>query len=668
LEEGSLSADLILAASSLWLATAILAPLRAVRAALRYLLSAGCVLGVAACLMALPNAIARVEFPFALASQRIAFALEPSALWLLGFGLVPAIFSCWLGSPLAGRSGTWWAGASFSLLGALGVFGLQDGMSMLVAWEVMSLGGAVMLVGERACDAQGKPVLLMLALLEVGAIALVFAVLLLDQGAAGIGFGSFDAHASRSSALLSWIAGIALLIGFGAKLGLIPFYEWFPRAYSSGSGATGVLFSGVVLNAAYFALSRGWNSWLGLADNDGAAFGLGVVAIAIGVVSAVLAVLFAFQQDDWRALLSYSSAENASVAVAMLGVTQLFRSDHLNDLAGLAWTVALLHLAGHALAKGGLFLVADGIQASTGNYDIVPRGWIRNSGFMLGVGALFAAMSLASIPPQAGFVSEWYVFQSVFQGFHLSAFAGRLVLVLAGAGLALAAAVALATFVKLFGLGLLGLPDPECQPPIPRRSAAAVGVLGLCVLAVAVGAPLWLNALASGAQTLFQVNSPQAMVSGWLLVPLTDKFAFISPSKLIIAMPLLALIPFVLLRLATRRPVRRTAVWFGGMTAHVREAMTTPLTFSNAMRTFYSFVYQPTMSTEREHEQREYFIKRLVFSEGVTDLFGRHLFDPAVRVVTWCADRLRALQSGNLNFYLALIGGLLVAILALTLI
>ncbi|NML96380.1 hydrogenase 4 subunit B [Paraburkholderia sp. RP-4-7] len=665
-----MSADLILAASVLWLATAILSPVRSVRALPRYLLAAGCVLGVAACLIALPTATPRVEFPFALASQRIAFALEPSALWLLGFGLVPATFACWLGSPLSGRSGTWWAGASLSLLGALGVFGLQDGMSMLVAWEVMSLGGAVMLAGERehAREADGKPVLLMLALLEVGAIALVFAILLLDHASADIGFDAFSAHAPHTSALLSWAAGIALLIGFGAKLGLIPFYEWFPRAYSSGSGATGALFSGVVLNAAYFALSRGWNSWLGVAHDSGTAFGLGVVAIAIGVVSAVLAILFAFQQDDWRALLSYSSAENASVAVAMLGVTQLFRSDHLNDLAGLAWTVALLHLAGHSLAKGALFLVADGIQASTGNYDIVPRGWIRNSGFMLGLGALFAVMSLASIPPQAGFVSEWYVFQSVFQGFHLSAFTGRLALVLAGAGLALAAAVALATFVKLFGLGLLGMPDPDYQRPVPRRSAAAVGVLGLCVLAVAVGAPLWLNALASGARTLFQANSPQAMVSGWLLVPLTDKFAFISPSKLVIVMPLLALIPLALLRLTRTRPVRRTAVWFGGMTPHGRDALTTPLTFSNAMRTFYSFVYQPTMSTEREHEQREYFIKRLVFSEGVTDLFERHLFEPAVRIVTWCADKLRALQSGNLNFYLALIGGLLVAILALTLV
>ncbi len=663
-----MSAELIQVAALLWLASAIISPLHGVRAGARALLSAGCVLGVAGCLVALPAGMPRVVVPIALASHDVAFALEPAALWLLGFGLVPAIFACALGSPLGGRSGAWSTGAALSLLGALGVFGLQDGMSLLVAWETMSLGGALMLTGESAHDADGKPVLLMLGLLEVGAIALVFAVVLLDHVANDIGFGGFGAHASQASSVVSWFAGIALLIGFGAKLGLVPFYEWFPRAYSCGSGATGALFSGVVLNAAYFALSRGWNSWLSVGTDSSTAFGLGVVAIAIGVTSAVLAVFFAFQQDDWRALLSYSSAENASVAVAMLGVTQLFRSDHLNDLAGLAWTVALLHLAGHALAKGALFLTADGIYASTRNYDIVPRGWIRNSGFMLGLGAVFAVMSLASIPPQAGFVSEWYVFQSVFQGFHLSAFIGRLVLVLAGAGLALAAAVALATFVKLFGLGLLGMPDVDYERPVPRRHAVVVGVLGLCVLAVAVGAPLWLNALASGAQTLFQANSPQAMVSGWLLVPLTSKFAFISPSKLIIVMPLLSLIPLALLWFTTKRTVRRTAVWFGGMTADGREAMTTPLTFSNAMRTFYSFVYQPTMSTEREHELREYFIKRLVFSEGVTDLFERHLFAPAIRIVVWGAEKLRALQSGNLNFYLALIGGLLVAILALTLV
>jgi formate hydrogenlyase subunit 3/multisubunit Na+/H+ antiporter MnhD subunit len=652
----------------MWVLAACVAPLRAGHRVARALLGAGCALGVAACLVALPDGISPVSLKVEIAGHPVMFSVEPAGLWLMGFGLVPAVCACWLGSPLAGRSGRWYAGAAFSLLGALGVFGLQDGAALLIAWETMSLGGALMLMGERAGTLEGRPVLLMLALLEVGAVAIMFAVILLGQATGDFGFARFAAQAASQHNLVSWLAGIAFLIGFGAKLGLLPFYEWFPRAYASGSGATGALFSGVVLNAAYFALSRAWNSWLDVSVQSNTAFGLGVIAIALGVASAILAVLFAFQQDDWRALLSYSSAENASVAVVMLGVTQLFRADQLGELAGLAWTVALLHLAGHALAKGALFLTADGVFSACGSYDIVPRGWLRRSGFLLGLGAVFSVMSLASVPPQAGFVSEWYVFQSVFQGFHLASFVGRLVLVLAGAGLALAAAVALATFVKLFGLGLQGLPDIDVTPPVPRPHAVAVGVLGLCVLAVAVGAPLWLNALASGAQALFDVNSPHAMVAGWLLVPLTNTFAFISPSKLILVMPLLALLPLALLWLAKRREVRRVPVWFGGMPAHGRDAMTTALTFSNAMRTFYSFVYQPTISATREHEQREYFIKRLVFSSAVTDLFERHLFEPAVRVVSVCADRLRALQSGNLNFYLALIGALLVAILFLTLV
>ncbi|MHB9842050.1 proton-conducting transporter transmembrane domain-containing protein [Paraburkholderia terrae] len=662
-----MSADLIGVMAGLWLIAALVSLFTRQHRFSRVVIALGCLSGVLACLLALPEAMEGQSLDIALASQEVNFVLAPAALWLLGFGLVPAGIACWLGTPIGRRSGVWSAGAAFSLLGALGVFGLQDCMSMLVAWEVMSLGGALLLAGEHIDDDDGKPVLFMLALLEVGAVALLFALLLLAHAAGSTAFGNLETASVKVAGPLAWTAGLALLIGFGAKLGLMPFYEWFPRAYGAGSGATGAIFSGVVLNAAYFALSRSWNSWLGMGADGDIAFGLGIVAIALGVLSAILAILFAFQQDDWRALLSYSSAENASVAVAMLGVTALCRSDQLNQLAGLAWTVALLHLAGHSLSKGALFLTADGIYASGETYDIVPRGWIKRAGFLFGLGAVFAGMSLASVPPQAGFVSEWYVFQTVFQGFHLSAFIGRLALVLAGAGLALAAAVSLATFVKLIGLGLLGTGDVDYERPVPRRYSVAVGVLGLCVLAVAVGAPLWLNALATGAQAIFNANSPQAMVAGWLLVPLTDKFAFISPSKLIIVMPLLSLLPLALLWAVARRfPVRRTSVWYGGMKGG-RDAVTTPLTFSNAMRTFYSFIYQPTMSTEREHELREYFIKRLVFSHDVTDLFDRHLFGPAAHWVEWCAEKLRALQSGNLNFYLALIGGLLIAILALTL-
>jgi len=48
-------------------------------------------------------------------------------------------------------------------------------------------------------------------------------------------------------------------------------------------------------------------------------------------------------------------------------------------------------------------------------------------------------------------------------------------------------------------------------------------------------------------------------------------------------------------------------------------------------------------------------------------VFGPYLFAPTVRLVRYVADRARILQSGHLNFYLGLIGLLLVIILGLAL-
>ena len=115
-------------------------------------------------------------------------------------------------------------------------------------------------------------------------------------------------------------------------------------------------------------------------------------------------------------------------------------------------------------------------------------------------------------------------------------------------------------------------------------------------------------------------------------------------------------------------PVRRAPVWYGGSAPDVARTATTALTFSNALRTFYSFVYRPRVETKRETVGREYFVTRLSFSHEVAPVFGPWLFAPAVRLVRRASAGLRGLQSGHLNFYLGLIGLLLVIILALTLV
>lgn len=667
--------ELLLAGLAAWLIAALIALTGRAAALSRLLLGLGGLALIALAVITLPGGLPAIATPLGIGDEGSLFALPPAALWLIGFGLPGAVLATWLGTP-GTRPAAWTFGAAASLIGALGVFGMQDAVTFLIAWEIMSLGGAVLLLSDGLAGDTGRPVLFMLALLEAGSVALVLAFIILANHAGGASFAGFAAAARDMPLAEQLFVGLLLLIGFGAKLGLLPFYEWFPGAYGAGSGASGALLSGIVLNAAFFALARGLVEWLPV--NAPVPVSIpGIVIVVVGVFSAILTALYAFQQESWRELLSLSSAENGAIAVCLLGVALMFRKDGLADLAGLAWTVALLHLAGHALAKGAMFLAADGIYRTTGDYRLVQRGVLGRSSWIFGVGALFAAMSLAAMPPQAGFVSEWYLFQTFFQGFHLASLGSRLTAALAGAGLALTAAVALAVFVKVFGIGLLGRAAPDARR-VPFATAAAVGALGLLVLALAVGMPVWLDSLGPAVHQLFASDAVAKMHVGWLLVPATGApirldgtFAFISPSKLIIAMPLLALLPIALLALALRRRSRPVPVWYGGQDEAPERAATTALTFSNALRTFYSFIYRPTVATAREQagdfNRHPYFVRRLVFTHDVAPIFGPHLFAPLERLVISLANHLRLIQSGHLNFYLSLIGILLFIILCITL-
>lgn len=620
--------------------------------------------GIVLCCSDLVLPLARYAVPLGPDVQGTWFALDANAAWLLGFGFAAAFFVFIAGSRGQAPRG-WCFGAAMGLLGAYGVAGLQDAMSFLVAYEVMSLGGAVMIMADRLSPQSGRPVLFMLALLEAGAVALLAAYLALSVASGAVSFNGFAAAVQSLPGGIRFFIGLLLLIGFGAKLGILPFHEWFPDAYGAASGAAGALMSGIILNAAFFALGRALLSWF--VGSPTVMLALGILLVVVGIISAILNALYAFQQESWRRLLSFSSAENGSVAVALLGAAMIFAQNGSGMLSGLAWIVALLHLAGHSLAKTALFLSSDAVALAAGDDRLVQRGLLARRAPWLGIGALIAVMSLAAMPPQAGFVSEWYLFQTFFQAFHVQALPGRVTLVLGGAGLALTAAIAFAMSIKVFGLGLLGRPA-QPTPPLPLRHQCGVFLLGLSVLALAVGMPVWLDDL-SQAGFGNNVGASVMMSDHWLLVPLTAGFAFISPSKLIIAMPLLALIPIILLFLARRRfAVRRAPVWYGGFEQNPARASTTQLTFSNAMRTFYGFVYRPRVHIERDYDDdisdRSYFLKHLHFAHNVAPIFGPLLFRPLERGVMLLSKVALRFQSGSLNLYLGTIGVILVILLA----
>jgi len=585
-------------------------------------------------------------------------ALDLQAQWLLLFGALIALPAVIRGTTTTHHR-QWETGVVITLCGALGIFLVRDAVAFLIAWELMSLGGAVMLLGERLADRDdARGVLFMLGLLEVGSVALMAAFGWLTARAGGSTFDGFAAAAASLPMSGGIILGLLFLVGFGAKLGLLPFYEWFPGAYASGSGASGTLLSGVVLNAAFYGLSRALVAWVSNTMT------ISLVVVTIAVISAILAILYAFQENDWRELLSLSTAENAALATVALGAAMLFNGEAKPTLAALAWSVASIHLAAHALAKGTLFLGADVVYRASGDYRIAQHGWLAAAGPLFGLGMLCAVMSLAAMPPQAGFVSEWYLMQSLFHGFELPDMAARVTLALAGAGVALTVAIAFATFVKVMGVALLGRRDHEQTPDRPGAWLSSVG--GLMVLVLGLGMAWWLESLEQAAAQRFLLPEALTLHQGALLIPLSSDFAFISPAKLAVVWLVLAIIPLALIGLAEHRfPVKRAPVWFGGFPGNGTRHATTALTFSNALRNFYSFIYRPRLETQSDHHpEQHYVLQRLSFDYRVAPLFGPSLFQPITRLFVGLAAVVARSQSGQMNLYLTFVGLLLVAILA----
>ena len=179
---------LLLVAVALWLAAAILALGGVARRSVVSRLRSAPPPAWPRPSRAFPNASETVTLPGRLAAEVVDFRIAPQGLWLMGFGLVPAIFACSLASPMTGGGRGWLFGVALSLLGALGVFGLQNGAALLIAWETMSLGGAIMVLSDNSGPASGRAVLFMLALLEAGAVALVLAIALLGLHAGNLEF------------------------------------------------------------------------------------------------------------------------------------------------------------------------------------------------------------------------------------------------------------------------------------------------------------------------------------------------------------------------------------------------------------------------------------------------------------------------------------------------
>ncbi|WP_136246404.1 proton-conducting transporter transmembrane domain-containing protein [Mycobacterium intracellulare] len=273
------------------------------------------------------------------------------------------------------------------------------------------------------------------------------------------------AHAGGLDPGVARLAGGLLLIGYGAKAGLVPFHTWLADAHSQAPAPVSALMSGVLLSVAVSVLIR----IKPIIDTaTGPAF-LRAGLLTVGLATLLVAALMLTVTGDVKRMLAYSSMENMGlIAIAAAAGTTL------------AIAALLLHVLAHGIGKTVLFLAGGQLQAAHDSTAIADITGVAQRSRLIGGSFAIGLIVLLGLPPFAMFASELAIARSLADA--------RLAWVL-GAGM-LAIAVAFAALTRNAGRMLLG-PARAAAPAIavPATVAAAllVGVAASIALGVTAG-------------------------------------------------------------------------------------------------------------------------------------------------------------------------------------
>jgi hydrogenase-4 component B len=531
------------------------------------------------------------------------------------------------------------------LLSLGGVVTARDPSIFLASWELMTIAPAAAILVRRR-DAEARHVVFVyLAITHLGGVGVWISLLTLAHYGALADPGALTGQGAAVQTLVV----VAALVGFGTKAGLAPLHTWLPRAHPVAPSHFSALMSGVMVKVAIYGLIRVLFEWAAPVP-----LWVGMVLLALGLLSALSAVLLALVQRDLKRLLAFSTIENVGIVALALGASLVFLWQDDRTWAGLAFAAALLHTLNHALFKSLLFLAAGSIERAAGSLDLDRLGGLLRRMPWTGGAFLLGAAAIAGVPPLNGFVSEWLVLQSlVHVGFGPSLGTG-LAGGIAATGLAATAALALYCFVKAAGLVLLGEPRTEkaaaAVEPGRAMRLAPVLLAGACVAVAALSGLLLpaLVKLAPGSPAVashpsLELPGTGSLPSPWLLVGL-------------------AALTAVAWRLRGSRRADPVPAWACGQRVEPSLRWTSA-GFAKPLVLVLQGVLRPAREVEVVREGG--LVETVGYRGEIPHLFDVHLYRPLLSRALAVAATMRRLQSGNVRAYAAYLLLLVLTLLVL---
>jgi hydrogenase-4 component B len=587
---------------------------------------------------------------------------------------VSLAFASWAAGPAgAVRRGL---GASYALaLGAVAiVLTATDAFTFLFGWELLTL--AFWLLSGFNRHAPGRPAsaLITLAFGQISGACLLAGLLLLVTRSGSLALAGF-AHVAAGP--LRATACVLLLAGFAVKVGLVPFQVWMPRGYAAAPGPARAIMAGVAVNVGFYGL------WRTLAILGPPPAAVTDILLILASLTAVLGIAHAAVQSSLQRVIAYSSVENAGLILAGFGVALVGAAAGSRKLMAVGLLAATLQVIAHAAAKSLLFVSSSAIEA-TGRTDDLDdlRGSVRRAPWG-GTGLAVGSLTLAGLPPTAGFVSEWFLLEALMQQFRVPGLGDRLVLAVTGAAVALTAGFAGVTFVRLIGLVVLGRPTPErggARGDFGVTGRVGVVLLAAACLALAALTPLEIRMIGAGlAPVLPTAAVTGALKSPWVLQPVFAGFSILSPSWLWLVMPALFAVVAVIAWLASGKRllrVRRVPAWRSATAGVSGHDSYTAFGFANPTRRVLAAVLHTRAEITRldggpddsepatGQEPAPPAGAHVAFTSDVIEVVEEYLYRPFQRPFALLVRLAQRLQSGRLDAYLAYMLITLVAVLA----
>src|SRR6059036_504928 len=196
---------------------------------------------------------------------------------------------------------------------------------------------------------------------------------------------------------------VMTLIGFAFKIAAAPFHLWAPAAYQGGPVPSAAFIASGSKVASFVVLGKivlvGFAPMHGSADWHAMTAGWSPVLASLAALSILIGNMVALAQSNVRRLLAYSAVAHGGYT--LIGLVAAGRD---------GFSAALFYTTTYAITLVGAFGVVGFVRRETGGDDLSNfSGLYSRSPLMAGCMAIFM-LSLAGIPPLAGFFGKFYLF------------------------------------------------------------------------------------------------------------------------------------------------------------------------------------------------------------------------------------------------------------------